>query len=158
MKTRTFLTWLALMILLGCKPATRFSSRADMALDAKPQNQLQQAAERWIGVPYRWGGNDRQGIDCSGLAVQLYKEVFHYKLPRNAAKQRVLGYAVRAPYLKAGDLLFFRFKTDEGTEHVGVYLGHGHFIHASQTRGVVIERLSNPYYRRHLIVIRRILR
>ena len=159
MKIRIVLSALFLLVLTSCHSSLRFAAeRSDhSSAHLQGKNRLQQAAERWLGVPYRYGGNDRTGIDCSGLAVQLYREVFHLKLPRNAAAQRTLGYAVHAPYLKPGDLLFFRFKGEEGIEHVAVYLGNDRFVHASRSRGVVINKLNDPYYRRHLIVIRRVL-
>lgn len=147
------------LIFFSCSSSPRFVSKrvTSTLISTSGKNQLQQAAERWLGIPYRYGGNDRKGIDCSGLAVQLYREVFHFKLPRNTAAQRTLGYAVHFPYLKPGDLLFFRFKNEEGIEHVGVYLGDSRFVHASLTRGVVIDRFNDLYYRQHLIVIRRVL-
>jgi cell wall-associated NlpC family hydrolase len=157
------LGWVIAIIVSACATTTRFTSKppsVSSPVSVNPftkENALRQAAERWLGIPYRYGGNDRRGIDCSGLAVQLYKEVFHVSLPRSAAAQRRLGYAVHPPYLKPGDLLFFRFKKDEGIEHVGVYLGNGEFVHASQTHGVIIESLQNSFYRKHLVVIRRVL-
>lgn len=141
--------------LLSC--SSRFRSLHTSPSSFRQETAIRMAAESWLGVPYRLGGNSKKGIDCSGLAVQLYREVFHTSLPRSAKEQRTLGYAVHAPYLKPGDLLFFRFKREEGIEHVGVYLGDGQFVHASQTRGVVIDRLDTPYYRKHLVVARRVL-
>ncbi len=134
----------------------RFTSQSSTLIPAK-EDALRAAAERWLGVPYRYGGNSKQGIDCSGLAVQLYQEVFKKNLPRQSAQQRTLGYSVHVPYLKPGDLLFFRFEGQEGIEHVGVYLGQGQFVHASRTRGVVIDHLSAFYYKQHLVVARRVL-
>ena len=157
MKTAQWLLLLPWLFLFACSPSTRFTSSRPAGQTSSSQTRLFRAAENWLGVPYRWGGNDRQGIDCSGLAVQLYRQVFNLKLPRNSARQRQLGYAVHPPYLKPGALLFFRFKSEEGVEHIGVYLGNGQFIHASRTRGVVLDRLDDPYYQRHLIVIRRIV-
>ncbi len=157
MRARAFV---ALFLIFGaCTSVVRFRDQpTSLSVHSQAQNRLGQAAQRWLGVPYRWGGSDRNGIDCSGLALRLYREAFHITLPRRAREQRALGYAVHFPYLKAGDLLFFRFKRNEGIEHVGVYLGNGRFIHASQTRGVVIDRLNDPYFRHHLVVIRRIVR
>ena len=148
---------LSLFLLTAC--AVQY--RSDISLPAAPSASnaaLRKAAEKWLGTPYQYGGNDARGIDCSGLACRLYEEVFSYRLPRAANDQRRLGYSVHAPYLKAGDLIFFRFAGDERIEHVGVYLGAGEFIHASTRRGVVIDRLDDPYYRRHVVVIKRVLR
>ena len=158
MKHRYLIFPLTLFLFFACTTTPRFTSHNSIPkpTSQNPDNLLRQAAERWLGVPYRLGGNDRRGIDCSGLAVQLYREVFGIRLPRNSARQRTLGYAVHPPYLKPGDLLFFRFKNNEGVEHVAIYLGNNQFVHASQTRGVVIENLNTPYFQHHLVVIRRI--
>ena len=153
---RLFLLWLVLNISFAC--AVKYSSHAAAESGQKPTDELRLAAQQWLGTPYRYGGNDRSGIDCSGLACRLYQSVFQYRLPRLANRQRQLGYSVHYPYLKAGDLIFFRFAGDERIDHVGVYLGQDQFIHASTSRGVTIDRLSDPYYRKHIVVIKRILR
>lgn len=147
---------LTLFLLSSC--AAKYTTHGKSTIPSAQADQLRQAAEQWIGTPYRYGGNSHQGIDCSGLACQLYQQVFDYKLPRQANAQRNLGYSVHYPYLKSGDLIFFRFAGDERIEHVGLYLGDKQFIHASTTRGVVIDRLDDPYYQKHIVVIKRILR
>ncbi len=150
--------FLTLLIILGACAARYTSSPTLPTSVSKNSSALRQAAEAWVGTPYRYGGNSRQGIDCSGLVYQLYKQVFGLTLPRQANAQRQMGYSVHYPYLKPGDLIFFRFRTEERIEHVGVYLGQNQFVHASTQRGVVIDRLDNPYYQRHIVVIKRLLR
>jgi cell wall-associated NlpC family hydrolase len=48
-------------------------------------DQLREAVRTWEGTPHRLGGNDRRGIDCSGLVVQLYRDLFGYRLPRTTS-------------------------------------------------------------------------
>ncbi len=154
------------MFLTACTASVRYASNtpkplphSNSATTATTRNNiLRNAAEQWLGVPYRYGGDDRNGIDCSALARRLYRKAFGIELPRQSNAQRLLGYAVHPPYLKPGDLIFFRFKGDERIEHVGVYLGQNQFVHASRSRGVVIDRLDDPYYRKHVVVIKRVLR
>ncbi len=150
------LFFLFFLFLFSCAPASYYRSKP--AQPKAQQSRLQEEAERWLGTPYRYGGNDLSGIDCSGLVCRIYERVYGRSLPRQAKLQRKLGRSVALPYLKPGDLLFFRFNGTGGINHVGIYLGQGRFIHASTERGVVISELTDKYYRRHLVVARRILR
>lgn len=106
-------------------------------------------AERLLGVPYLWGGMTSCGVDCSGL-VRLCYLMNGIHLPRNASQQFRCGEKVDIPAdnrggvaettiekLERGDLLFFGTQPSdpEGkirVTHVGIYLGKGKFIHASQ--------------------------
>jgi cell wall-associated NlpC family hydrolase len=93
-------------------------------------------ANEWLGVPYRWGGNSRSGVDCSGLIVEVFKKE-SYLLPRTAAAQfHYLEIVDDMENLKIGDLVFFSY-TGTQINHVGIYSGYGRMIHASSSRGVV---------------------
>jgi hypothetical protein len=100
--------------------------------------QLVTYAKRFLGVPYVWGGSTPRGFDCSGLVRFVYQR-FGFDLPHSSYADFNLGRRVssRGP-LEPGDLVFF-----SGLGHVGLYVGHGKFIHAphSGTR-VQISRLS----------------
>ena len=98
----------------------------------------------WEGVPYKSGGFDKNGIDCSGLMVLLYREVFETGLPASTYAQAKEGRRVRKSGLRAGDLVFFREKKNI---HVGVYIGESRFIHASLSRGVEIAELDSYWSR-----------
>jgi lipoprotein Spr len=107
-----------------------------------------------MGTPYRYGGSNRRGIDCSGFAAMLYREV--YGKPLAASSAGMLKYncrKVRRSALREGDLVFFR--TDRGNKkepnHVGVYLKNDKFVHASTSSGVRVSSLSEPYYLRSWI-------
>ena len=115
---------------------------------------LREEAPRWIGIPYRWGGTTRRGIDCSSFVQQYVRATMDISLPRTTATQRYEGVHVAKADLVPGDLVFFRRR---GTRHVGVYLGDGDFIHASSSRGVTISKMSNSYWRRHYWMSRRVL-
>lgn len=117
---------------------------------------LRTAAEDWVGVPYRMGGEDRTGIDCSGLTRQLLED---HHLPRRAQDMRKVGRRVSRNQLQAGDLLFFDSARRDGLKgHVGVALGPDDFVHATTSRGVVIQRLDNPYWAPRLLEARRTYR
>lgn len=103
------------------------------------------AVQPWLGTPYRYGGNDRRGIDCSGFTRQLYKTVAGIDLPRTAQAQFNVGVSVPRSNLRAGDLVFFS-EAGRGIVHVGISLGGDEFAHASVRRGVTITSLREPWY------------
>jgi len=103
-------------------------------------------AERWIGVKYRKGGQDRTGIDCSGLTARMYQTVAGVNLPRTTKDQAASGNLVSRTDLRPGDLVFFITLKDRIVDHVGIYLGDTKFVHASASKGVVISSLLQDYY------------
>jgi len=101
-----------------------------------------QLATQAMGTPYRWGGTDGNGFDCSGLIQFAYAEV-GITLPRRSADQARAGVAVNREVsaLLPGDILTFATQGGTTVSHVGLYLGEGRFIH-SATGGVQISLLS----------------
>jgi cell wall-associated NlpC family hydrolase len=100
-------------------------------------------AERYLGVPYVWGGASPSGFDCSGLTMYVYAQL-GVSLPHNAAAQYASLPHVSESDLEPGDLVFF-----DGLNHVGIYIGGGSIIHAPHTGTVVqISSLSGggSYY------------
>lgn len=114
---------------------------------------LMQEYREWAGTPYRFGGESRQGIDCSALTQRIFKEQFNYALPRTAGEQMKQGRRISRAALKPGDLVFF--KPTRRLNHVGVYLGNGLFMHASSSQGVMISQLDNQYWARRYVQARR---
>jgi cell wall-associated NlpC family hydrolase len=109
-----------------------------------------------IGTPYRYGGSDpRDGFDCSGLVHYAYTQ--HGRpAPRTSRAQFDAAHKIPIEQAAAGDLLFFQ--DQENLSHVGIYLGDGRFVHAPSSRHTVsIARLNDPYYRRHLVAVGRLL-
>lgn len=64
-------------------------------------------AKQWIGTPYKYGGEDKNGVDCSGLVLKVYKSALDIKLPRNSAEQSSYCSPLGKDKLMPGDLLFF---------------------------------------------------
>lgn len=138
----------------GADSQAALSRRFGMRITAKDNLKLYTVASQWLGTPYRFGGNTRRGVDCSGFVVILYREVYRKQMAASSAD--MLKYNCRKlkrSALREGDLVFFR--TDHGRRkipnHVGVYLKNGKFVHASSSRGVMVSSLSEPYYLRSWI-------
>jgi hypothetical protein len=105
-----------------------------------------QIAERYLGVPYRWGGADPiGGFDCSGLTMYAYAQL-GIGLTHYTGSQFYEGMRVPPSRLLPGDLLFFH-PSAAGPQHEGMYIGGGRFIHAPHTGDVVkISSLAEPGY------------
>ena len=107
------------------------------------------------GIPYRNGGSDPSGFDCSGFAQYVFARHGRF-LPREVRDQYRTGRRVDVNEVKAGDLLFFQ-TVSRGASHVGVAIGGGQFVHAPSSRGVVrVERYDSPYWASRFVGARRV--
>lgn len=107
------------------------------------------------GVPYRNGGSDPSGFDCSGFVQYVFAK-FGTMLPREVRDQYYAGTPIELDEVRAGDLLFFE-TVSRGASHVGMAVGGGEFVHAPSSRGVVrVERYDAAYWARRFIGARRI--
>jgi cell wall-associated NlpC family hydrolase len=97
------------------------------------------------GTPYRDGGSDPSGFDCSGFTQYVFAQ-YGLALPREVREQFRLGKAVKPEELSAGDVIFFT-TTGPGPTHVAIAIGGDQFVHAPSTTGVVrVERLGSSYW------------
>lgn len=119
------------------------------AADNPVTESLLKEADSWIGTPYSWGGNDRNGVDCSGFVTQVYQRSLSIALPRNSAKQQEFCREIRREELAPGDLVFFTVRGGDRVGHVGIYIGNGNMVHSSSSKGVIITPLDNPYFQRN---------
>lgn len=106
---------------------------------------LYQFISDWYGVPYKYAGKDKNGIDCSGLTSTLYAKVYDKKISPSTKVLIDEVKKIKASDLKEGDLVFFNISSSKPT-HVGVYLQNHKFVHASAKKGVIISDLNEPYY------------
>lgn len=104
--------------------------------------------EDWKGTPYRYGGNSRKGIDCSGFVSLLYDSVYRIRLEGGSADIFKKMVPIEKAALTEGDLVFFKIHKRR-ISHVGLYLSNDKFIHATTRGGVMINDLKEPYYRRY---------
>jgi cell wall-associated NlpC family hydrolase len=110
----------------------------------------------YLGVPYKYGGGTRKGIDCSGFTSLMYASGASVELPRSTVEQYIVGIPVDDGKLKFGDLVFFN-TTGRSPSHVGIFLEDELFVHASVTDGVTISSLESTYYRKRYIGARRVM-
>ena len=122
--------------------------------ESRVKERLYEQYREWKGVRYRIGGRSKSGIDCSGFVQRTFIDKFDRLLPRSTREQAELGEKVRKSRLRPGDLLFF--KTGIRVRHVGIYLEDGKFLHASTSRGVMISRLTNVYWKKKYWKARRV--
>jgi len=113
-------------------------------------------AKSYLGTPYRYGGADRKGIDCSGLVIRVYQDLYHMNLPHKSSLLYKNGVPVSLRNLEVGDLVFFGRNRGSPISHVGIYLGNDSFVHATRSKGVMVSELSERYYRTRYIGARRI--
>jgi murein DD-endopeptidase len=107
------------------------------------------------GVPYRYGGTDLTGFDCSGLVQYVFLR-HGVGLPRVVRDQYRVGATVPRGQLEPGDLVFFATKSRD-VSHVGIAIGQGRFVHAPTERGVVrVESLGSSYWSRRIVGARRV--
>jgi lipoprotein Spr len=114
-------------------------------VEALPSKQLLETVDEWYGVRYRTGGNTKSGVDCSGFTVAVYSTLFGIMLPRVSREQYRISRKISTTELQQGDLVFFN-TNGSGVSHVGIYLGNNKFIHASVSRGVMVNDLFESYY------------
>lgn len=110
--------------------------------------------EEWYGVPYRYGGTSKKGVDCSAFVNFFMSAVYGVTVPRNSKEQYSASKKIRKKQLEEGDLIFFN--TRGGISHVGVYLANNKFVHASTSSGVTISDLDDNYFAKRYVASGRV--
>lgn len=109
-----------------------------------------------MGIPYRNGGTDPGGFDCSGLVQWVFNK-FGTFMPRNTREQYQVGTDISRDDLQPGDLVFFATAGRRRVSHVGIVVSPGHFVHAPNSKGYVrMERLEATYWSKRFLGARRV--
>lgn len=115
---------------------------------------IAETAKRFIGIPYKWGGNNvAEGMDCSGFTRAIYN-LCGINIPRTADSQMREGYPVDHDDLEEGDLVFFG--NNGRANHVGIYIGDGKMVHAPKKNDEIkISDIKSGYFKNRFIGARR---
>jgi len=138
----------------SAKASTNSDSDANVA-ESSEMTSWMDVIQPWLNTPYRYGGNTKNGTDCSGYVMQIYKEKTGKQLPHSSRALYKMGKSVNVEDLQTGDLVFFG--NHWGVNHVGIYLSNGNFTHASSSDGVAIIPLSTKYWKKRYLGARRLL-
>lgn len=125
-----------------------YEKKLGISLDQDIDLDLVREVSGWLGTPYQWAGNTKKGVDCSGFVKQVYQKVYGVNTPRTADGMADIYKKVGRNNLKAGDMVYFKINTAR-VGHVGIYLQDGYFVHASSSKGVMVNNLSESYYKKY---------
>ena len=115
-----------------------------------PGTQALDVARKMLGSPYRYGGMDPKGFDCSGLVRYAFSQS-GVELPRTSREIFRASQRIDPEKIEPGDLVFFTLSANK-ISHVGIYAGQSRFIHSpSSGKGVSYASMANPYWQRRLI-------
>ncbi len=166
MKYEKFIYLIIIIVFSGCiftPPEKRESAPVIMEVYSEKiepikTNDIVTFAKSQLGVPYRYGGIDSNGFDCSGFVYFVHKEGLNRKSPRTSRDQSKYGDKINKNKLQKGDLVFFDTSSKGHVNHSGIYIGDGKFIHSSsgKRRGVIISPLDSGFYQRNYKWARRI--
>ena len=150
----------------GCTPNPRYRTggaeipgprlRPDSRYTTNDYLRLGSILQSYLGKPYLGKSRYERGVDCSLLVRDVFRKFDGRQLPRTVDEQWQEGLPVHHQRLEYGDLVFFRTNRSE-VSHIGVYVGHGDFCHASTSQGVIISSLSEKYWAERYVGARRIL-
>ena len=157
----TGLGWGAAVLLAGCASPPARRTAPDNSEPANPaasrprpsgpyntlRNDVAMVALSLLDTPYAWGGRGpATGFDCSGLVAHVLREGGGLRVKGSAADLGRMSRPIDTTNVQPGDLVFFN-TLGARHSHVGVYVGDGRFVHASNPRtGVRIDEISNRYY------------
>jgi probable lipoprotein NlpC len=144
-----FLFFFQLCPVFAAIPFQGINLHGEAALNARLS--LIYAAEKYLGTPYCYGGEDAGGVDCSGLVVVSFRDSLNLTVPRSAKGLYDWAEKISTQDLKPGDLVFFVTGTTSAVTHTGIFIGNGRFIHSASEgvkTGVIYSVLEEPYWKR----------
>ena len=157
---------ISVLLLVGCTSYPRYRPDTDITpreqeretgnLTTKEYVEFGLILQSFLGRPYKGKSKYDDGLDCSEFTGEVFRKFDGTSLPRTSAEQYKIGKKTTVSRLGYGDLVFFRTVRDK-ISHVGIYVGHNKFIHASTARGVIISSLSEKYWAKRYAGGRRII-
>ncbi len=138
------------------EPKTRSKKKKRVVVDdnsaEKTSADLESFISEWEGTPHAMGGNTQKGVDCSGLVIQCYLQVYKKEfIGRRAEDLFSESKPIKRKDLREGDLVFFKI-SGRRIDHVGIYLKDGDFVHTSSSRGVMVSNLSEAYWNKRFFM------
>ncbi|CAA0197629.1 C40 family peptidase [Tenacibaculum maritimum] len=129
--------------------------------EASVADKIVWTAVSYKGVPYKYAGSNRKGMDCSGLIYTSFKSR-NIDLPRTSRQMYEKGYLVRLKEVKRGDLLFFKTTNKRGkVNHVGLVTSIKNseirFIHSTSSKGVIVSSLKESYWKKAFVKAKRLI-
>jgi len=107
--------------------------------------ELEAGIREFLGVPYLWGGNTKEGMDCSAFVKHVYT-IYGIDLPRTSILQSKLGMEIPKHALLPGDLVFFGDTLKDSVTHVGIYMGSNKLANATTSQGIKYSDLDEPFF------------
>ena len=111
-------------------------------------NKLYAFVDDWYGVPYKYGGCKKTGVDCSCFTNILYEQVYKLKIGHTASDIYKTCDKITQENAKEGDFVFFKINGNS-ISHVGVVLKNNFFVHSSTSRGVMVSSLNEAYFKKY---------
>ncbi|OQP58099.1 hypothetical protein A3860_07155 [Niastella vici] len=138
---------------------TKYAAYLKIDPDSLTNVTLYTFIDKWMKTPYKYGGIDENGIDCSGFIQRLLNDVYNIQVPRTSAQQfftkNVEPFHDNS-YFSEGDLVFFCTVPGNPISHVGMYLRNRYFINASTSSGVSLASLDDPYWKKRFVAAGRV--
>ncbi|CAM1348230.1 NlpC/P60 family protein [Tenacibaculum insulae] len=143
------------------KPKKRTHKSSTSTKKPSVADKIVWTAVTYKGVPYKYGGTTKRGMDCSGLLHTSFK-YRNVELPRTSREMYTKGYDISLRNVKRGDLLFFKTSRKRGkVNHVGLVTstigGDIKFIHSTSSRGVIVTSLHSHYWKKAFVKAKRVL-
>jgi peptidoglycan DL-endopeptidase CwlO len=140
-----------LLFVWSCAPKKIAIYQGEPAIS--PRADVIEYALSLLGKPYRNGAKGPTAFDCSGFVHFVYGR-FNAEVPVSTDRLVRTGYEVSREEATPGDMVFFLIK---GDMHVGIMINPLEFVHSSKSRGVAVDSLDLPYWRKGFLQFRRIL-
>jgi murein DD-endopeptidase / murein LD-carboxypeptidase len=104
--------------------------------------------DEWYGVPYKYGGKSKEGVDCSNFTTLLMQNVYNKTIVGPSESIQKSTKEININNLKEGDLVFFKIEQKK-VSHVGIIIHDKYFVHATTKKGVMLNHLDENYYKKY---------